>query len=178
MIALLSLVDSPLVYRLGYGLVHFLWQGALIAGLLAAVLPLLRHRSSQVRHLVAWIALVAMALSVPLTIWLVPSPDVRPGVPQSSMRTHASPSTETRAQAPSWTANDAQIAPMPSVHVTPELEGNPVGAESRVEDTALVDSSGTVCGRPCPHTCIRLDRWSQSCRYRREDLEATGVRFC
>jgi beta-lactamase regulating signal transducer with metallopeptidase domain/protocatechuate 3,4-dioxygenase beta subunit len=65
---------SPLVYRLGCGLLHFFWQGALIAMLLGVAMWMLRGRSAGARYLVAWTALLAMAGSVPTTAWLVPSP--------------------------------------------------------------------------------------------------------
>ncbi len=42
-------------------LLHFFWQGALVATTLAAALALLRRRSSHVRYGVACVALVVMA---------------------------------------------------------------------------------------------------------------------
>ena len=62
---------SPLVERLGWGLLHFLWQGAVIAALLAVALRVLRNRSPNARYLAGWVALAAMACAVPLTAWLV-----------------------------------------------------------------------------------------------------------
>jgi hypothetical protein len=63
---------SPLVLRLGYGLVHFLWEGVLIAAVLGLALLMLRGRPAA-RHAAAWLALAAMAAAVPLTAWLVPA---------------------------------------------------------------------------------------------------------
>jgi len=68
------LLDSPLVYRLGSGLVHFLWQGAIVATVLGVVLWLLRQRSAEVRYIVSWIALVVMAACVPVTVWVTDVP--------------------------------------------------------------------------------------------------------
>ena len=42
---------SPLVEHLGWGLLHFLWQGALIAVLLALAPWILRKRSPNARYL-------------------------------------------------------------------------------------------------------------------------------
>jgi formylglycine-generating enzyme required for sulfatase activity/beta-lactamase regulating signal transducer with metallopeptidase domain len=70
---------SPLVERLGWGLLHFLWEGAVIAALLAVALRILRNRSPNARYLAAWVALLAMACAVPLSAWLVtasPTPTV------------------------------------------------------------------------------------------------------
>lgn len=49
-------------------LLHSLWQGALIAGLLALVLQLLGSASPGLRYLVCWAALVAM---VAAPVWTV-----------------------------------------------------------------------------------------------------------
>lgn len=72
------LLDSPLVYRLGSGLVHFLWQGAIVAVGLSVALWLLRRRSASIRYITSWIALVAMAASVPVTVWLSDAPTRAP----------------------------------------------------------------------------------------------------
>ncbi len=73
------LLDSPLVYRLGSGLVHFVWQGAIVAVASGVVLWLLRLRSAGTRYVALWSALVAMAACVPVTVWLsdlpAPAPD-------------------------------------------------------------------------------------------------------
>ncbi len=56
---------------LGWALIHFLWQGALIALALAAVLGCLRDATSQARYLASCAALLVMALCVPATLlWL------------------------------------------------------------------------------------------------------------
>jgi uncharacterized membrane protein YgcG len=48
---------NPIVERLGWGLLHFLWEGAVIAVLLAVVLRVLRYRSPSSRYLAGWVAL-------------------------------------------------------------------------------------------------------------------------
>lgn len=67
-----SVAESPLVHRLGYGLVHFLWEGVLIAAALGLALLLFRGRPAA-RHAALWLALTAMAAAVPLTAWLMPA---------------------------------------------------------------------------------------------------------
>jgi hypothetical protein len=52
----------------GAALLHSLWQGAVIAGLLALVLQLLGSTSPGLRYLVCWAALVAM---VAAPVWTV-----------------------------------------------------------------------------------------------------------
>jgi beta-lactamase regulating signal transducer with metallopeptidase domain len=47
---------------LGWTLLHFLWQGALIAGLLAAALALLRHAGSRARYAASCAAMLVMLI--------------------------------------------------------------------------------------------------------------------
>jgi len=67
------------VYALGWSLVHFLWQGALIALALEAVLVALRKSSSDVRYTLRCTALALMALA-PVITFLV----IRPGQPAAA----------------------------------------------------------------------------------------------
>ncbi len=71
-----ALWGSPLIHRFGCGLLHFLWQGLLIAMIVAVALRILRGRSAGARYLTAWTALLVMALSVPITAWLISPPPV------------------------------------------------------------------------------------------------------
>lgn len=52
---------------LGWTLIHFVWQGAVIAIAAAAVLRLCRRRSAESRYLVACVALTAMLASAAVT---------------------------------------------------------------------------------------------------------------
>ena len=70
-----DLIASPLVYRLGWTLLHSFWQGAAVAGLLALLLWLLSRASANTRYLTASAALLlALALSV-ATFQLVSAPN-------------------------------------------------------------------------------------------------------
>ena len=51
----------------GNALLHFLWQGLLLAAVLAALLVLMRHRSAAERYVVRCAALAAMALAPVVT---------------------------------------------------------------------------------------------------------------
>jgi beta-lactamase regulating signal transducer with metallopeptidase domain len=68
-----NLFFNTLVDRIGMGLVHFLWQGAVIAVTLSVALRILRHRSPQARYLAAWTALAAMTLCLPITAYYFPA---------------------------------------------------------------------------------------------------------
>ena len=56
-----SIVNEPAVQAIGWALVHFVWQGTLIALIAAAALRLLRQSAADVRYVVATIALALMA---------------------------------------------------------------------------------------------------------------------
>jgi GWxTD domain-containing protein len=60
--------DAPLAKALGWTLLHFVWEGALIALVLASVLYFCRPAQARVRYAVACLALIAMPLSFGLTV--------------------------------------------------------------------------------------------------------------
>src|SRR5579862_5006979 len=53
-------VGQPLIDALGLALIHFVWQGAAIAVLLAIALTLMRRISARRRYAVCCIAMLAM----------------------------------------------------------------------------------------------------------------------
>ena len=67
---MIDLLHTPSVERLGWVLIHFLWEGATIALLLAAILSFLTRASSHIRYLVICGALLA-AVVAPVATWMV-----------------------------------------------------------------------------------------------------------
>ncbi|MEK7684405.1 MAG: M56 family metallopeptidase [Verrucomicrobiota bacterium] len=61
--ALLALFQQPFAQALGWTLLHFLWQGAVLAALLGVVLGALRKSPAHTRYLAACLALSLMALA-------------------------------------------------------------------------------------------------------------------
>ncbi|MCD4700148.1 MAG: hypothetical protein K8R91_06220, partial [Phycisphaerae bacterium] len=61
MTALESFLTNPFIQRVGWALLHFLWQGSTVAIILALVL-LLGRRSSNLRYLAACAAMALMLL--------------------------------------------------------------------------------------------------------------------
>jgi TonB family protein len=59
------------VYALGWSLLHFLWQGAIIGGLFGIVRSQIPKEQSAVRYASGLAALAALALSPLVTIWLL-----------------------------------------------------------------------------------------------------------
>jgi ankyrin repeat protein/beta-lactamase regulating signal transducer with metallopeptidase domain len=69
----LNLFSEPWVERLGWVLIHFLWQGAGIALLLAVALRLLTRASSHLRYVAIGSALLLCAV-MPVVTWILLSP--------------------------------------------------------------------------------------------------------
>ena len=55
-----QLLQEPLAQAIGWALLHFVWQGALVGALAAAALAALRRSDADVRYTVASIALTVM----------------------------------------------------------------------------------------------------------------------
>ena len=83
------LSSQPWVERLGWTLVHFLWQGLLIAALYAGARRCAALKSSpSSRYLLAGIALAAM-MAAPLVTWSVMRPSG--AIPDPAYRVRAVP---------------------------------------------------------------------------------------
>lgn len=81
--ALLS--HAPLVVSLGWALLHFLWQGTLIAIILAGVNLCLRRADARLRYAADCIALLLMLAAVVSTsAWLIPTSVPEVGSSESS----------------------------------------------------------------------------------------------
>lgn len=61
MTGLEALIDQPMIQAVGWALLHFVWQGALVGALAAVALRLLRRSAADVRYVVAAVALSLMA---------------------------------------------------------------------------------------------------------------------
>ena len=75
-----ALFADPMIYRLGWVLVHFIWQGALAALVLAVLLQFLHRHSANVRYLVACLVLLIMVFSPVLTFLKITSPFASPNL--------------------------------------------------------------------------------------------------
>jgi len=71
--ALTEILSHPFVHKLGWTLVHLLWQGAAVAVLLCIVLRLLGKCSANLRYVVACSALAVVVVLPVVTICLVPA---------------------------------------------------------------------------------------------------------
>jgi beta-lactamase regulating signal transducer with metallopeptidase domain/Leucine-rich repeat (LRR) protein len=73
--ALQALLTRPLTVRVGWALVHFVWQGALLAALLGVFLWFARRSSAGLRYTACCGALLVMAACPPVTFVLISGPE-------------------------------------------------------------------------------------------------------
>src|SRR5262245_11169862 len=69
--ALHQILGNPTMEAVGWTLLHFLWQGAAAALLLAATIPLLRRASSHLRYAAVCLIWTLMALSPAATFCVI-----------------------------------------------------------------------------------------------------------
>src|SRR5687767_13429765 len=69
--SLAALAGSSEVHACVWMLLHFVWQGSLIAGALRCVLFSLPRYNASARYASCSVALLLMALSPPATLWLL-----------------------------------------------------------------------------------------------------------
>ncbi|MFB0552622.1 MAG: M56 family metallopeptidase [Phycisphaerae bacterium] len=72
MIALENILSQEIVQRLGWTLLHFIWQAAVVALLLAILLRILRKSAANLRYIFACLALGLIVLLPVITIQWVP----------------------------------------------------------------------------------------------------------
>jgi beta-lactamase regulating signal transducer with metallopeptidase domain/beta-lactamase class D len=106
---LVGILTYPFLRELGLALLHFLWEGAGVALLLAAVLALLRGRDARLRYAAACAALALMLLSPALTVWTTSASSW--GVEVDEMSLRAGPAASSRKTADtSVRVNDDTVA--------------------------------------------------------------------
>src|SRR4051812_8939366 len=94
------LLSHPLAERIGWTLLHSLWQGAAVATLLPVVLFALRARSAGARYLASCAAMLVIALAPVVTFFVLP------GSPHRSV-----------AASPSITSDPTESVAMPPVNL-------------------------------------------------------------
>ena len=71
-----NIFQAEITQKLGWTLVHFVWQGSAVALILAIVLRLLQKSSANLRYIIACIALALIVLMPAITINMVDVPVV------------------------------------------------------------------------------------------------------
>ncbi|KKL79879.1 hypothetical protein LCGC14_2010360, partial [marine sediment metagenome] len=65
------ILSQPWSQRLGWSLLHFLWQGLVIAALLSVAMTALRRRSANLRYALACMALLVMVAAPIVTFCIM-----------------------------------------------------------------------------------------------------------
>jgi beta-lactamase regulating signal transducer with metallopeptidase domain/uncharacterized protein involved in exopolysaccharide biosynthesis len=115
----IEISGHPLVQRIGWVLLHFLWQGALIAGLWAILRSLLRGCDARIRYAVACLLLGLMATSPMITFGMLDGPAAAGLGAKLSLGQHGS---ATPASSPPSTAYDLTVFPAVPEHLAAMLE--------------------------------------------------------
>ncbi|MCX5770906.1 MAG: carboxypeptidase regulatory-like domain-containing protein [Candidatus Hydrogenedentes bacterium] len=113
------LTGFPLALRVGWGLLHFFWQGAGLTALLMVALLLMRKRSPQARYLACYGTLLAMAVAPLLTAM-----SVRPVLDEAETAAPMPASLGTVAQPEATAVQSLQPQSDP-------VTGTPVAAQAR-----------------------------------------------
>jgi beta-lactamase regulating signal transducer with metallopeptidase domain len=64
-----SILSSPLAQSIGWALLHLVWQGAIVAAILAAALALMSKRTANARYAISCAALALLPLLAGITAW-------------------------------------------------------------------------------------------------------------
>ena len=64
-----SLLSGPVAQSIGWALLHLVWQGAIVAAILAAALALMARRTANARYAISCAALALLPLLAAVTAW-------------------------------------------------------------------------------------------------------------
>jgi len=116
-----EVLSQPIVQRLGWTLVHFVWQGTAVAVLFAIVTSVLRRRTANSRYVAACAALLLMLIS-----------------PLVTMRVIHVPSSSTVIVEPAPVAPPSRDTPPPMPSVSPSIRPVEYEPVSLPPDVAVV----------------------------------------
>lgn len=119
MTAVAEVVMGPVAQATGWALVHFVWQGALLALVLAGLLHAPGLRSPRVRYGLCFLGLLAMVTLPLATGWVVytPAPAAPVETPAETAATKAPPAAPEPGNSPAGGTSHA--GPAPSLSISP-----------------------------------------------------------
>ncbi len=92
-------LSAPLAQAIGWALLHLIWQGAIVAAILAAGLSLLKQKSANIRYAFACAALALLPLLAVATAWRCYEPLPTPSDGPISLRASSLPADIAKAVA-------------------------------------------------------------------------------
>jgi hypothetical protein len=138
MMSLQQILHNPMVERIGFALMHSLWQCTAIAVLFAVVMVALRNRRAQVRYNVAVSALLLMVIATAVTVFVTGGTGKVESAPAPEMPVAQAPAgVITTGEMPVVVADAApavvEVVPVPVVIVIDEPAANAAGIGEKIE---------------------------------------------
>ncbi len=103
-----NIFQAAITQKIGWTLVHFVWQAFAIALLLAVLLKLLRNSSAHLRYLIACGGLALMVCAPVITLQMIPTPE-----------NHPTPAVQPPADLSDTDAATPVITDMPDIEIPP-----------------------------------------------------------
>lgn len=105
---MITMLSGPVAQAIGWALLHLLWQGVLVAAILAATLALMKRQSANARYLASCGAMIALLVLLVATAVRAydPSAAVTASLP-ATVSMHAATLLDTTADLAVITANDS-----------------------------------------------------------------------
>jgi len=138
-----SMLESPAIHRLGWVLLHSLWQGAAVGLLLAVILTALRRRGPRPRYAASCVAMLLLPTIAAATYFLI--------APPAATVVSASAAT---AIAPPETGPVATAVAQPNV-LTKSVTGRQTGESSADPNAAPLAAGPRIASRPAATTAAQ-----------------------
>ena len=117
-----KLIDVPLVEAIGWALLHFIWQGALVGAITAITLRLLRRSAADVRYVIAAVSLSLMA-TLPIVTAVQGYRSARvESLASADPASGLSPVTDAATGLERDAGQPVQLSPQPLATALPQLE--------------------------------------------------------
>jgi beta-lactamase regulating signal transducer with metallopeptidase domain/protocatechuate 3,4-dioxygenase beta subunit len=165
MSAILRALQYPSVEALGWSLLHFLWQGLVLAGVLSLVLVALRRSSSHTRYLVLCTGMGVMALC-PVATWYVAAVWIQSNSVLQNYSAESTGPLDTPTSIPTAVSNSTGDFPRDDLRFQPNaLERQKAfaeqtsAAESRRDADIPAATSSTIVSQNAKTFTMRMRRW-------------------
>ncbi len=149
-----QILQAPAAHRLGWTLLHVLWQGACIAALLAMAMVLLRRRSANARYLVACVALALMVAAPIVTYSFVAAP---PATVQTAGPTPPAPQPGPAAEVSRAAEPPPPVPPVRGGHEAVASPPVPIAVTDEAPIAAMAEELSDDPVGPAPAVAAAVD---------------------
>ncbi len=152
----INIFSGPLGQRLTWTLLHFLWQGAVLAGLLDTAVYLFGVRAMATRYRMTLAALMLMAACPAVTFWLVRPEPVAADVPRPAAVEQIAPPYLPRVNVP-IVVGPPETSAVERVGCVERSQSNPVRCARTLTASRNAPVSSSVLH--APYTSSMLAHW-------------------